>query len=220
MQDFIPSRDAQARDFMIAFATLILADPGRYQLTQADAQAIMAAVQDFADALAVTASGPTRNAGTIAQKDIKRVNAEQILRQYATDIKYNAGVSVQDKVDLGIRPPNPARTPIDPPSTSPLVNIIGATPGAQTLRFSDTNTPDKRGKPPGAVALQLFVTIAEAPATDPTQAQFVGAYTKNPIGVGFTPADNGKIATYFARWANAKGEAGPWSIAVSMAVAA
>lgn len=36
----------------------------------------------------------------------------------------------------------------------------------------------------------------------------------------FTAADRGKTATYFARWVNAKGEPGPWSQALSIAIAA
>ena len=33
---------------------------------------------------------------------------------------------------------------------------------------------------------------------DPDDAQFYGKFTKNPMGVAFSPDDNGKQATYFA----------------------
>ena len=81
-------------------------------------------------------------------------------------------------------------------------------------------TPDSPAKPFGATELQLFRTIGTAPATDPEQAQFYGKFTKNPVGVAFQPADNGKQATYFARWASRRGEVGPWSAPVSLAIAA
>ena len=32
--------------------------------------------------------------------------------------------------------------------------------------------------------------------------------------------DNKKIATYWGRWANSKGQVGPWSLPVSMTIAA
>ena len=52
------------------------------------------------------------------------------------------------------------------------------------------------------------------------EARSIGLYTKNPIGVAFDEADNTKIATYWGRWANSKGQYGPWSSAVSMTIAA
>ena len=55
---------------------------------------------------------------------------------------------------------------------------------------------------------------------DPEQAQFYGAFKKNPVAVGFDPADDGKVATYFARRASRRGDVGPWSLPVSMRIAA
>jgi hypothetical protein len=79
------------------------------------------------------------------------------------------------------------------------------------LRYHDTFTPDSGAKPFGAANLQLFVAVGDLPVVDPDAASFYGAFTKNPVGVGFTAGDNGKQATYFARWASLKGDVGPWS---------
>jgi hypothetical protein len=100
------------------------------------------------------------------------------------------------------------------------VSIIAATPGIQTLRYADSTTPDSSAKPFGATELQLFVVVGTAPASDPEAASFYGKFTRNPIAVSFPPADNGKQATYFARWASRRGETGPWSLPVTMAIAA
>jgi hypothetical protein len=56
-----------------------------------------------------------------------RNSAEQICRQYALLIKFNAGISNPDRIAIGIRPVNPARSPINVPDSSPLFNILGAT---------------------------------------------------------------------------------------------
>ena len=45
-------------------------------------------------------------------------------------------------------------------------------------------------------------------------------FTRNPIVVPFAEADDGKIATYYGRWASVRGEVGPWSLPVSMRIAA
>ena len=68
--------------------------------------------------------------------------------------------------------------------------------------------------------MQLWVAVGTAATTDEDEAEFYGTFTKNPIPVGFSGADDGKVATYFARWANRKGDTGPWSLAVSMRIAA
>jgi hypothetical protein len=135
-------------------------------------------------------------------------------------IKDNAGIADGDKINIGVRPVNPDRTPIECPQTAPLLNILGNTPGVQELRYADTTTPDSRAKPFGASELQLFLvkgTVENAPLAD---ADFIGKFTRNPIEVEFEPEDDGKIATYYGRWASVRGEVGPWSLPVSMRIAA
>ncbi|HEY7115789.1 MAG TPA: hypothetical protein VH475_04330 [Tepidisphaeraceae bacterium] len=220
MTDFIPNPDAQALIWMQAFAAGIAANPPLYMLTTPDATAISAAVSAFDTALAASSNPATRTPVTIAAKDGARAAGESICRQFAILIKYNAGVSDPDKIAIGVRPVNPAREPIDCPQTSPLLNVIAATPGQQTLRYADSMTPDSPAKPFGASELQLFVAIGTAAVTDPAQATFYGKFSRNPVAVDFAAADNGKQATYFARWASRRGQTGPWSLPVTMAIAA
>jgi hypothetical protein len=217
---YIPREDANALAWMQVFSDGLAASPATYQVTAADATAVSNAVTAFATAYADAVDPATRTPVTVAAKDDARTSAEQICRQYATLIKYNAGISDPDKIAIGVRPVNPDRIPITAPQTSPLLNIIGCTPGAQTVRYSDTNTPDSGAKPFGALNLQLFLAVGDAVVADPELADFYGAFTKNPIGVGFDAGDDGKMATYFARWSSRRGDVGPWSLPVSMRIAA
>lgn len=120
-------------------------------------------------------------------------------------------MSNADKTALGLTLVDQTKTPIAPPVSAPLLNVIGATPGVHTLRFADSNTPDRRGKPAGTIGLQLFVAVATGSVNDPAVAPFKAFVTRQPYGVVFDASSSGKLATYFARWQNAKGEAGPWS---------
>jgi len=94
--------------------------------------------------------------------------------------------------------------------------------------FSDdlvVNSPinlinDKKAKPFGAQTVELRVAVTEDGTSDVNLARTYGLFSKNPIGVAFEHADNQKTATYWARWANVRGQAGPWSIPVSMTIAA
>ena len=217
---FIPAEDGLALTFMQHFAAIIQIAPAVYMLTAADATTISTAVDAFAASYSLATSKPTRTSITVGEKDADRMSAEQIVRQYASLIRPNAGISDGDKEAIGVNPPNPDRTPINVPATSPLLNVIGATPGSHTVRYADTSTPDSAAKPFGAANLQLFVAVGEVSSDDPNDALFYGAFTKNPVPVAFAPDQNGKQATYFARWADRKGAVGPWSLAVSMAIAA
>jgi hypothetical protein len=219
-QSYIPSQESAALTWMQVFAAAILANPGLYGLTAADAAAIVNAVNAFVAAYALAADPATRTPVIVAAKDDCRNSAEQICRQYAMGIKVNAGISDPDKIAIGVRPVNTSRSQRHVPDTSPLLNILAATPGSQTVRYADTMSPETGAKPFGADQLQLFVTVAPEATDDADAARFYGTFTTNPIGVGFDSADDGKVATYFARWASRKGDTGPWSLPVSMRIAA
>jgi hypothetical protein len=218
--DYIPDEDAGFRTWGEAFAGGIFADPSRYFLTMGQAASIQGVVDDFVAKLAIASNESTRTRPTIIAKDDARAIAESLCRQYAILIKDNAGISDDDKVAIGVRPINPNRTPVECPQTSPLLNILANTPGSQTLRYADTNTPDSKAKPFGASELQLFVAIGTTETAQLTDAKFYAKVTKNPIAVEFSQDDDGKIATYYARWASIRGETGPWSLPVSMRIAA
>jgi hypothetical protein len=217
MADFIPNQDAQADVFFQTFANGINSSPSAYQLTSVDAASLLSAAAAFHAALMIASDPATRTKGTIIAKDDARFACEQLVRQYAALIKPNAGITDQNKADIGVPPVNTNREPVNVPASSPLLNVLGATPGSQTVRYADTNTPDSGARPFGAANLQLFVAIGTAPATDAT---FYGAFTRNPVPVAFAENDDGKVATYFARWADRKGQVGPWSVPVSLRIAA
>ncbi len=220
MADYLPSKDSDALAWMINFSTKITASPATYQVTAADAAAIATAVNGFDAALTIVQDPALKTEVSVATKDDTRTSAEQICRAYAGQIKVNLGVSDPAKISIGVPPPNTERNPIDVPDTSPILSVIAATPGAHTVRYSDSFTPDSAAKPFGAANMQVFVAIAEEAASDPTQATFYGAFTRNPVVVAFAAPDNGKQATYFARWTSRKGDTGPWSSPVSLAIAA
>ena len=83
----------------------------------------------------------------------------------------------------------------------------------------DSVTEDK-AKPFAATELQLFVAITETAGAPVSEAKFYGKFTRHPISVVFDEADDGKFATYYDRWASARGETGPWSVPATMRIAA
>lgn len=220
MSDYIPDRDADALLWMLAFSSGIAADPAKFELSEADAEAISQAVSEYQEALAVATNKATRTEETVNVKDTKRNAAKTLCRHYAIEIKFNSGISDAEKIAIGVRPVNTDRSPIFCPQTSPILSIIAATPGAHTLRYSDSFTPDSAKRPFGAAALQIFGYIGDEVTDNENLAHLIDTATRNPVVAVFQPEDDGKMITYFGRWIGRRGDTGPWSLGVSMRIAA
>lgn len=215
----IPSEDGAARTYFNHFASYVSANLGVYFLSAADGAALTLAAQNYNDAFVLAEAEPTRNKLTVIQKDETRNACEALVRLYSMQIKYNAGISTEDKAAIGISQPNPTRTSVNVPSTLVELGIVGALQGSHTLTYKDSTT-QQRAKPFGAALVELWCAVAETAGADVNLARPCGLFTKNPIGIAFEPADNKKVATYWGRWVSRKGQFGPWSIPVSMTIAA
>ncbi len=204
------------------FADGIAANVSLYQLTQPDADAISAAVQEFVEKYAVWNNPATRTSGSLEAKDASKFSALGICRVFYRQIQINNGISNENKVNIGVTPLSNGRTRRNCPQTSPALSIVASTPAAQTVQFRDSTDLTRRALPMGATMCQLFVEVgaANAQTFDETKARFVGNYTTSPMAVIFDDAERGKQATYFARWGGKRNEFGQWSLPVSMTIAA
>jgi uncharacterized small protein (DUF1192 family) len=218
--DYIPRNDEAFRSYAETFASTLVANYALYMVTPTQAALVQSLVDDFVAKLAITSAEATRTKGTIAAKDDARSMAESLIRQYAIDIKNNEGVTDENKINLGVRPINPSREPVDCPQSSPLVSVLYNIPGVQTLRYADTNTPDSASKPFGATEIQIWLGITEDGEATLEESEFYGKFTRNPIDIAFDESQDGKNATYRARWASLRGDVGPWSVPVSFRIAA
>ena len=100
MGDTIPNQDPQAVIYMQTFRNGLQANHGMYMVGPPDCLAIGNAVDAFAAALTISSVPATRTKVSVADKDAKRISTEQIVRQYSTLIKFNAGISDSDKIAI------------------------------------------------------------------------------------------------------------------------
>lgn len=228
---YIPAKDADLLAWSDNFAALITASPSTYGLVAGDAAAINAVNTPWDAAYAAAVSPATRGPMTVQDKNSAKAALLAVCRPYALQVRNNAGVSDADKVALGLTVPSTSRTPILAPQTQPLIQIVAATPLSHTLRFSDSNSPQLRGKPFGAKACAFVVSYATTIGTDPDAASPVaivnsalavpsstGLATRQPAASVLPVAQVGKLATYWARWVGIRGDVGPWSLPVAMTV--
>jgi hypothetical protein len=218
--DYMPRGDLKALDWMRIFRNGIVKDPPRYGLTTGDGEGIARVVNDFETAYDLATDEATRTKGSIVDKNDARATAEHLCRLYTVRIKGNRGVADGDKLVIGVRPVNLGRRPMRPPSTFPLLKLLGMTPCAHHLAISDSSTPERAARPYGAIGLQLFIARSDRRSAPLGEARLEGVHTRSPMTIAFTHKDDGLIATYHARWMNAKGEPGPWSHSLSARIAA
>lgn len=216
---YIPNKDADCINWVDNFSALITASPTVYGLLAGDAVAIAGVVATFDADYALAINPTTRTSANIAQKDAAKAGCLALCRFYAQTIVRNAGVSDALKVGLGLNLHDATPTPIPPPSTSPILSIVAATPLQLTLRYADQNTPDKRAKPAGVLCMEIFSSVSATVISDPDTLAFYGLATKQPVALDFSSGDVGKTAYTAGRWVNRKGQVGPWSNIVTFTVA-
>jgi hypothetical protein len=216
---YIPPKDVDFKAWLDNFDDITSVDFAALGLTGPEAASITA-VRTAYDSAFDTATNPvTRTPVTIALKDTAKATALATVRPLAQKIRNNPAVSDGDKVALGLTVPDTAPTPIPAPITFPLLDLLRATPGQHWLQYRDSDTPTAKAKPFGAIAMELWSTVALTAAATPVDSVYLGAVTKSPLSVTLDPADAGKVATYFARWVTQRGLVGPWSSPVAMNIA-
>lgn len=217
---WIPSNDEALDPFVNNFQTLIGASPTSYTLSAPDATAITAAYTSWHAAYLAAINPTTRTKATVATKNLQKTNVMNVVRSYAATIRASHAVSDALKIGLGIHVRDAAPTPVPPPSTAPMLSLLSQGIGTQVVHAADETTPSKRARPAGTIGLVLFRTIAAEAAPNPDGTQFVTLLMRPDFTAALDPADNGKTATYFARWSNSRGELGPWSEGLVARIAA
>lgn len=217
---FIPTREGDLDTWLENFCGKIAATPAAYGLSAGDGTTLTHAYSAWHTAFTAAVNPGTRTRPTVTEKNQQRRAVVALVRGFASTIRVNTTVSNELKIGLGlhIRDEKPAAIPA--PATFPLLSVAELGRGTQDLRIADSSSPTRRAKPAGTAGLLIFRHIGDGPVAAPTECTFLAFATRTEYTARFTPADNGKTATYFARWTNFRGEMGPWSPAASMPIAA
>lgn len=215
----IPQRESDLDLYSNNWRTLLTAAPATYGLLAADALAITNAYNTWHAAFLLTSNPATRTTTNVTAKDAAKAAMLVTLRAQYRIIKANPTVLDANKVALGIVINDPVPTPIPAPTTYPLISARNTASLEHTVEYSDSDTPTLRRKPTGVTGMLLFRGIGVAAALDPTQLSFLLFDGRTPVAPStFSAGDVGKVASYAARWTNAKGDLGPWSPIVTKTI--
>jgi hypothetical protein len=222
---FIPDGDSDFAGMARTFASGIAADPGRFMLSASDAAEITRAVEQFRQSLCAAIRPATRTKISIMLKHKARTAAERVVRNYGNLIRANPQISQEGKLRISVKE-RPRRLHTRKcPQTSPVLTFIrstgeaGATGRKHVLRFCEQLGSGTRAKPPGAARVELFVELVAPGEPIPKhpgelsggRPWYLRSFTRNPIEVEFPKPATPMFVVYWARWADATGEVGPWS---------
>lgn len=208
---YIPTKKSLLMTWATNFGTLFTASPTTYGFTAADATTVAAANSTMQAAYTVANSPTTRSKPNVANMDAAIATYLATVRPYAVSISQNKGVSNDQKTAIGVTVRGTGPTPIQAPSTSPILTWIAGTPGQATIRYADQNTPASRKKPAGAIQVQICGAASATVVTDPTTLPQIAVATKNPVGLNLPSGSAGKVVYLAARWLTRTGLYGPWS---------
>ena len=216
---YIPAKDSLFQAWALNFNTLILANPANYGLAAADATAIGVQYAAWYAAWQLAINPATRTKPSVAAKDATKAASMALFRLYAQQVRRNAGVSNALKANLGLTIADLTPTPIPAPATSPILEVVAATPLQHTIRYADQNTPALRAKPQGVLFLEIHAATSATVISNPDLLPIIKNATKQPVAIDWTSGDVGKTAYYAGRWITRRGLVGPWSNIVSFTVA-
>ena len=199
--------------------------PQAFGVAPEDAADFLKLVETAEAAFARAEDRLTRTSLDVSAKRQTLTQAEKASRVLVRFIRVNPRVSEADLEALGIRPAAERRR-VPPPQTRPILTLEGIVPGGHDISVCDESTPDRRGKPRDVAALELFVAYTHGNDSRPLDIEDL-LKTATPLarltryrGRTQHPAEKiGWTANYIGRWVNGRGEPGPWSRPVRMALA-
>lgn len=220
MADYIPAPDAEFNSWQANFVDYANANLAALGLDAADMAPIDAAQGDWdvdfpAHVTAVAAAESAR-----AEKDASRAAYVTLVRALVRRLQASSTITDAQRAALGITVPGSSPTPAGPPETRPLVSIDCSQRLRHLVGFVDETTPTRRAKPVGVLGAEVWVKVGDVAPTDPSELRFLGLSTRAPFTADYGGDDGGKIAYYWVRWVNNRGEKGPWSETASATIGA
>jgi len=220
MADYIPAADAEFNAWQTNFLDYASANSVELGLDAADLTPLEAAQAEWETDFPAHVTAVANAESARADKDEARGGYVALVRALVRRLQASATITDAQRAALGITVPGMNPTPAGPPETRPLVSIDCAQRLRHIIGFVDETTPTRRAKPAGVLGAEIWVKVGGDAPTDPSELRFLGLSTRAPFTADYPGTDGGQIAYYWVRWANSRGEQGPWSETASATIGA
>ena len=218
MPDYIPGADAAFDTWQANFVSVVNGNLAGYGLVAADLTPVTAAQAAWNASLPAHVAAQAAATAAKETKDANRASLEAAVRTVVRKVQATPAVTAAAKAAAGITVPDSEPTPAGPPTTAPVGKVDTSQRLQHTVSFADSATPTSKAKPAGVRGCEIWMKVGPPPPASAGDLQFVTLDTRTPHLITFDGADANKTVTYWLRWVSTRGQAGPWSAAVSATV--
>jgi hypothetical protein len=218
-KDFIPRRDEDLRRWSANYTAQLVAMGLTVGITAQQVSDYQVLDSAFSSALTTSSDPRTRTRGTISAKNAARKLLKDEARNLARIINAYPATTNQQRIDPGLHPRTGSSTPSNPPSESPILEIVAARGRLMKIRLRAQDSA-RRGKPAGAGGATLFSFVGSAPPADITQWTFQGSTTRTSFDLEFPPTVAAGAQVWLtAFWFSSRSQSGPTCQPVSAYIA-
>jgi hypothetical protein len=216
--DYLPTREAELKDWLANASDKITAAPTTYALTAAQATTFSGLVSSFNTAYTAAVNPDTRTKGTILAKNDAMDAVKAYARQLVRIVQAAPAVTDTQRADLGINV-HDEPSPINPPEEAPSLTVVSAIGRTMKIKLKGLES-EGRGKPDGVAGANLFSFVGETPPAEISEWTFEGGSTRTDFDVEF-PASvaAGSQVCLCACWFNPRNQPGPMCAPVSCYIA-
>lgn len=220
MADYIPRSDADFNLWQASLTDIINTNLTNWAILADDFAALQAFQNDWITAFAKANNKQNRTSADVQAKADAREAYEQGLRKFVAQwLANNTKVANSERERMGLTVKSGSRTPVPAPLTNPIGVVDFSVRLQHIIQYSDQASSISKAKPEGVHGCEIWIKIDGAAPVDPSELSFLATDTRSSYTKTFEGKYAGKIAYYWLRWVNKRGETGPWSSPISAMVA-
>jgi hypothetical protein len=216
MADYIPKTDAEFHVWQTNLIDIVFTNATTWGIPTDDFSVLKEGQTNWISTFEKASNKQNRTAAdVVARKDAGEYYTKALRDFVQLWLARNPKVTDADRVRMGITVRSNSHTPVPAPESFPVGSVDFSVRLQHTISFYDQASAHSNAKPEGVSGCEIYLkTDGEAPKSV-EEMNFQGTCSASPFVVKFDASKTGKIAWYWLRWVNRKGETGPWSTVVS-----
>jgi hypothetical protein len=208
---YFPAKDADVGPWIHNFMLVLSANATRWGIAEALVTALGVLATAFWDAY-TRRMLPDSGKVSVEQKNL----ALKALKKGVQDmvnghINHNPAVTSDDRVALGMYVYRPKSGLLPDPETTVVLRAVPGLVRQVVVHFTDSATPEKRGKPYGVEAAELACGVLPAPPGKIEDLPRWVTASRSPATITFREEDRGKTVYLAGHWKGTRQQDGPWS---------
>ena len=218
--DYVPAADAEFNVWQAGVVTDAQTNAEKWGINADDLTKLVSIKGEWDTAWGKAGNRNNRLPSDVQAKNDARKKYEKALRDFVGQwLSKNPRVTDADRTQMGLTVKNGSHSPVVTPETSPVVSVDFSTRLQHSVYFADEATPQSKAKPEGVHGCEVWMKTGGSAPVSEAELLYKGVCTRSPFTINFPATDVAKMAYYWLRWVNSKGETGPWSSQASAIVA-